>query len=46
MATGPEDELAASAAGRGRLRVSHADHEQVIDTLKAAFGALGDEFRG
>ena len=47
MVTGPGDELAASAAGRGRLRVSHADREQVIDTLKAAFvqGMLAkDEF--
>lgn len=34
---GPADELAASAAGRGHLRASHADREQVIDTLKAAF---------
>jgi hypothetical protein len=33
---GPGDELAASA-GRGHLRASHADREQVIDTLKAAF---------
>ena len=46
MVTGPGDELTASAVGRGRLRVSHADREQVIDALKAAFGALGDEFRG
>ena len=47
MVTGPGDELAASAAGRGRLRVSHADREQVIGTLKAAFvqGMLAkDEF--
>ena len=29
--------MAAAAAGRGRLRVSHADREQVIGTLKAAF---------
>ena len=39
--------MAESAAGRGRLRVSHADREQVIDTLKAAFvrGMLAkDEF--
>ena len=34
---GPGDEMAAGAAGRGRLRASHADREQVIDTLKAAF---------
>ena len=47
MVTGPGDELAASAAGRDRLRASHADREQVIDTLKAAFvqGMLAkDEF--
>ena len=39
--------MAASAAGRGHLRVSHAEREQVIDTLKAAFvhGMLAkDEF--
>ena len=35
MATGPGDEL--GAAGRGHLRASHADREQVIETLKAAF---------
>jgi len=34
---GPGDEKAATAAGRGRLRASHADREQAIDTLKAAF---------
>jgi hypothetical protein len=47
MVTGPGDELAAAAAGRGRLRVSHADREQVIGTLKDAFvqGRLAkDEF--
>ena len=47
MVTGPGDELAASAAGRARLRVSHAEREQVIGTLKAAFvrGMLAkDEF--
>ena len=47
MVTGPGDELAAAAAGRGRLRVSHAEREQVIGTLKAAFvaGRLAkDEF--
>ncbi len=41
------DEMAARAAGRGRLRASHADREQVIGTLKAAFvqGLLDkDEF--
>lgn len=31
----PGDEM--STAGRGRPRASHADREQVIDTLKAAF---------
>jgi hypothetical protein len=33
---GPNDEVAAGADGR-RLRASHADREQVIDVLKAAF---------
>ena len=45
MATGPGDEL--EAAGRGHLRASHADRDQVIGTLKAAFvqGMLAkDEF--
>ncbi len=45
MATGPGDEL--TAAGRGYLRASHTDREQVIGTLKAAFvqGRLAkDEF--
>ncbi len=45
MATGPGDEPA--AAGRDRLRAGHADREQVIGTLKAAFvqGMLAkDEF--
>jgi Domain of unknown function (DUF1707) len=45
--TGPEDEKAAVAADRGLLRASHADREQAIDALKAAF-VLGrltkDEF--
>jgi hypothetical protein len=44
MVTGPGGQL---AAGRGHLRVSHADREQAIDTLKAAFvcGILAkDEF--
>ena len=35
MGTGPGDEPA--AAGRDRLRAGHADREQVISTLKAAF---------
>jgi Domain of unknown function (DUF1707) len=45
--TEPEDEMAAARADRGLLRASHADREQVIDTLKAAFvqGRLAkDEF--
>src|SRR5690348_16746570 len=44
---GPGDEIAAEAGGRGHLRASHADREQVIGTLKAAFvqGMLArDEF--
>ncbi len=47
MVIGPGDELAAAAAGRGRLPASHAEREQVIDILKAAFvrGMLAkDEF--
>ena len=35
--TGPGDEIAAGAGGRGHLRASHADREQVVGTLKAAF---------
>jgi Domain of unknown function (DUF1707) len=45
MATGQGDEP--EAAGRGHLRASHADREQVVGTLKAAFvqGMLAkDEF--
>jgi hypothetical protein len=34
---GPGDEIAAGAGGRGHLRASHADREQAIETLKAAF---------
>jgi hypothetical protein len=34
---GPENEIAAGAEGRGHLRASHADREQVIGTVKAAF---------
>lgn len=37
MVTGPGDELAAAAACRGHQRVSHAEREQVIDTVKATF---------
>jgi len=33
----PGDDIAAAAAGRGRLRASHADREHVLDVLKAAF---------
>ena len=44
---GPGDERAAGAGGRTHLRASHADREQVIEVLKAAFvqGRLAkDEF--
>ena len=34
---GPEDEMAASAAGRRPMRASDADREQVIEALKVAF---------
>ena len=34
---GAGDEIAAGAGGRGHLRASHADREQVIETLKIAF---------
>jgi hypothetical protein len=34
---GPGDEIAAGAGGRGHLRASHADREQVIGILEAAF---------
>lgn len=47
METEPGDELSASAAGSGHLRVSHAEREHVIGTLKTAFvhGRLAkDEF--
>ena len=37
MAAEPEDQMAVAAAARSRLRASHADREQVIDMLKAAF---------
>jgi hypothetical protein len=43
----PWTEMAVGAGGRGRLRASHADREQVIDLLKTAFvqGRLAkDEF--
>jgi DUF1707 SHOCT-like domain len=34
---GPGDEMAAGATGRGPMRASHADREQVIEALKVAF---------
>ena len=37
VTTEPGDQIAAAAAASGHLRASHADREQVIDTLKAAF---------
>jgi Domain of unknown function (DUF1707) len=43
----PGTQMAAAAAGRGRLRTSRADRDQVIEVLKAAFvqGRLSkDEF--
>ena len=45
--TRPRDDTATGNAGRSHLRASHADREQVIGTLKAAFvqGMVGkDEF--
>ena len=47
VTVGPGDEVAAGAGGHSHLRASHADREQVIDVLKAAFvqGRLAkDEF--
>ena len=35
--TGPGDEMAADAEGRGHLRASHADRERAVSVLKAAF---------
>ena len=37
MTTGPGDETAAGGPGRGHFRASHADREQVIVALRAAF---------
>ena len=37
MTAKPEGDMTAAAAGRGRLRASHADREHVLDVLKAAF---------
>jgi hypothetical protein len=34
---GPGDVMTAGAAGRGPMRASHADREQVIEALKDAF---------
>jgi Domain of unknown function (DUF1707) len=34
---GPGDAMAAGAVGRGPMRASHADREQVIEALKDAF---------
>lgn len=47
MRAGPGDETAGGAGGRAHLRASHADREQAIEVLKAAFvqGRLDkDEF--
>jgi hypothetical protein len=44
---GPGDEIAAGAGGHSRLRASHADREQAVEVLEAAFvqGRLDrDEF--
>jgi hypothetical protein len=37
VTTGPGDGTAPAAGGHGRLRASHADREQAIGTLKAAY---------
>jgi len=37
VATGPGHQVAAGARRRSRLRTSHADREQVVEVLKAAF---------
>jgi hypothetical protein len=37
VTTGPRDPMAAGAAGRGHMRASDADREQVLDILKVAF---------
>ena len=37
MAIGPWDPMTAALTGRGRMRASDVDREQVIDALKAAF---------
>jgi hypothetical protein len=45
VTAGPGDNKAAGAGGRGHLRASHADREQAIGALKAAFvqGRLGKD---
>jgi hypothetical protein len=37
MTTGPGNDMPLAAVGRGHLRASDADREQVIEVLKAAF---------
>jgi Domain of unknown function (DUF1707) len=37
VVAGQGDEMAVDPAGRGRMRASHADREQAIEVLKAAF---------
>ena len=37
MSAARDNEMAAAGAGRGQLRASHADREQAIGALKAAF---------
>jgi DUF1707 SHOCT-like domain len=37
VVAGPGDQMASGAMGRGHLRASDADREQLIDTLKDAF---------
>src|SRR5690242_2800726 len=37
VATGPAGQTAAAPDDYGRMRTSHADREQAIDTLKAAY---------
>ncbi len=37
MTTGPWHPMAVGATGRGHLRASDADREQVLDAIKAAF---------
>jgi DUF1707 SHOCT-like domain len=37
MTAGPGDEKAAGTTGRGHLKASHADRDNVIEVLTAAF---------